>query len=339
MDREQPLIHEGNALNKDIIWMTMPLFLMSFIFYGPRPILLAIVAVITALVSDRVVSMIRSQRYDKTENSSITLALIIVLMMPATVQYRVVVVAVLAAVLVAKWAFGGYGRYPFNPACVGFCIAAVSMPEQILRYPQPQNWMLNMPATWDELYKLWTFDGATLVESSANTLKNGGLPAIDNVDLLLGNFPGPLGATCCLVIAACAVFLIVRRRIPLAAPAAFLLVTIVIAFIFPRYTGITFQTWPYDALLRLDVVKYEVFAGSLFFAAVFLVDEPGTLPRSTLSRLIYGALLGFATMMFRYFGTYELGTCFAFLLINALSGFFDRAIIRTLARRKRGAAT
>lgn len=339
MERERQLIHEGNAINKDVIWMTMPLFLMSFFFYGPRPLLLAIVAVITALVADRVGAMLRSQPYDRTENSSIAIALIIVLMMPASVQYRVVVVAVLAAVLVAKWAFGGYGSYPFNPACVGFCISAVSWPEQILRYPQPQNWLLNLPPTWEELYKLWTFDGATLLESAANTLKNGGLPSIDNMDLLLGNFPGAMGVTSCLVIAACAVFLIVRRRIPLAAPAAFLLVTLLIAFIFPRYTGITVHTWPYDVLLRVDVMKYEVLAGGLLFAAIFLVDEPGTLPKSTLSRLIYGALLGFATMMFRYFGTYELGTCFAFLLINALSGFFDRAIMRGLARRKRGAAT
>lgn len=334
MDKAQPAIHEGNALNRDIIWMTMPLFLMSFFFYGPRPILLAIVAVITALVSDRVASMLRSRPYDKTENSSVVIALIIVLMMPASVQYRVVVVAVLAGVLVAKWAFGGVGSYPFNPSAVGFCVAAVSGPEQMLRYPQPQNWLLNLPPSWAELYKLWTFNGATLMESPSYTLKNGAMPSIDNVDILLGNFPGGLGATCCLVIAACAVFLIVRRRLPLIAPAAFLAVIVIIAFIFPRYTGITFQTWPYDIIQRLNVVKHELFSSTLFFMAVFLVTEPGTLPKNNLSRLIYGALLGFATMMFRYFGTYELGTCFAFLLINALSGFFDRAIARGAVRRR-----
>lgn len=334
MEKAVPLRHEGNAYNKDIIWMTMPLFLMSSFFYGPRPILLAIVAVITALVSDRVASMLRSRPYDKTENSSIAIALIIVLMMPATVQYRVVIMAVLAGVLVAKWAFGGYQSYPFNPSAVGFCVAAVSWPDQMTRYPQPQNWLLNLPSTWPELYKLWTFDGAALVESPSYTLKNGGLPVVDNVDLLLGKFPGGLGATCCIVIAACAVFLIVRKRLPLVAPAGFLAVVILIAFVFPRQTGLTFQTLPFDILQRLDVVKHEVFSGTLFFMAVFLVDEPGTLPKGTVSRLIYGGLLGLATMMYRYFGTYELGACFAFLIINALSGFFDRAIARYALKRR-----
>lgn len=333
-------IHEGNAYNRDVIAMTVPLFLMSFFFYGPRPILLAVVAIITARVADRIASMMRSHPYDRTENSSITIALIIVLMMPASVQYRVVVVAVLAAVLVAKAAFGGYNSYPFNPSAVGFCVAAVSWPQQMLAYPTPQNWLLNLPTSWGTLWQTWTFGGATLGEGAVTTLRNGGTPAIDTVDLLLGNFAGPLGATCVLVIAAVAVFLLVRGRLPWLAPVAFVATVALIAFVFPRSSGVTIHTWPYDILLRLNQVKFEIFSGGIFFAAVFLVDEPGTLPKNNLSRLIYGVLLGVAAMMFRYFGTFELGTCFAILLVNALSGFFDRAIVRGMVRRarKRGAA-
>lgn len=334
MESKTRAIHEGYAYNKDVIAMTMPLLLMSFFFYGPRPIFMAVVAVIVARICDRVASMMRARRYDKTENSSTVIALIIVLMMPASARYSIVIVAVLVAVLVAKEAFGGYKSYPFNPSAVGFCVAAVSWPEEMLRYPQPHNWLMNLPQSFDELWSLWHFEGTTLVEGASYTLKSGAMPNIDLIDLLLGNFPGSLGTTCCLVVVACAVFLVVRKRLSLIAPLAFLGTAAVIAFVFPRSNSITFQTWPVDILMRLEQVKFEHLSSAMLFTAIFLVDEPGTLPRTNRSRLLYGVLLGFSTMMFRYFGTYELGACFALLLVNALYGFFDRAIERNIARRK-----
>ena len=68
--------------------------------------------------------------------------------------------------------------------------------------------------------------------------------------------------------------------------------------------------------------------------AVFLVPEPVTLPRHPLSRAIYGLLLGFASMMFRYYGTYETGVCFALLAINSVSGWLDRAVTDLMERKR-----
>ena len=39
-------------------------------------------------------------------------------------------------------------------------------------------------------------------------------------------------------------------------------------------------------------------------------------------------LLGFMTMMFRYFGSYDTGVCFAVLAVNALSRPLDRLFSR-----------
>lgn len=331
-------VHPGHAMHRDIILMTLPLFLMSFFFYGPRPLVLAAIAVLTARVADRIAAGLRSRRYDATENSSVAFALIIVLMLPATVRFRVVIAAVLMAVLVAKEAFGGYQSYPFNPSAVGFCVVAVSWPDEVLRYPAPQTWLMNIPQDLSQLWKVWAFQDAPLTEGLSYTLKMGGLPNITIWDLLLGNYAGPLGSTASLVILACAAYLLVKKRINFAAPAFFLGTIALIAFFFPRFNEISFATWPVDFWLRLQVVKFEVLSGAMVFAAIFLLCEPGTLPVNTSSRIIYGVLMGLATMMFRYFGTYELGTCFAFLLVNAISGYFDRAISGRIAKKK-GAVT
>lgn len=328
MSKHRKTIHEGNGVNRDFIAMTMPLYLMAVFYYGPRVIALALVAVITARIADRLAAMLRSRRYDASENSSVTIALIIVLMMPATVRFRVVIGAVLIAILVAKEAFGGYGSYPFNPAAVGFCAAAVSWPTEMLRYPPPQNWLLTDASGFGQLWDIWTFKNVTLVEGPSATLRAGGLPKLDVWNLLLGNYAGPLGVTCAVVIAAAAIFLLVKRRLPPAAPLCFLGMAALIAFIFPRYSEIGFATFPDDILARLQVVVYELLSGSIVFVAVFLVPEPCTMPKNTLSRVVYGLLLGAATMMFRYFGNYALGAGFAIILVNAVSGYFDRAIAR-----------
>ncbi len=334
MSKEAQKIHEGNAFNRDMIAMTMPLFLMSVFFYGPRPLMMALLAVVVARLTDRLTAKLRGRAYDRTENSSVTIALLLVLLLPASVQFRVVIAAVLAAVLVGKEAFGGYMSYPFNPVAVGFCVVVVSWPEAITRYPVPQNWLLKGTTSFQQLWDLWTFKDVPQVAGPAQTLKAGGMPSIDTLNLLLGDYAGPLGATACLVIVACAVYLVVRKRLPLGAPLCFLATIALMAFLFPRYQEITWQTWPGDILMRLDVVKMELLTGTTLFAAVFLVDEPATLPKNSLSRVVYGILLGFAVMMFRYFGTYDRGLCFAFLLVNAISGYFDRALARSAAKRK-----
>ena len=86
---------------------------------------------------DRLISLLRRRVYQPKDYSNESFALIIALLMPATVDWYVLVAAVLAGVLIGKEVFGGYGSYPFHPAAVGYVVAAVSWPEQVFRYPQP----------------------------------------------------------------------------------------------------------------------------------------------------------------------------------------------------------
>lgn len=138
-------------------------------------------------------------------------------------------------------------------------------------------------------------------------------PTIDTVDLVLGNYAGPMGTTVLLVILACALYLIHRRRMGLVAPLCFIFACAFMAFFFPRLGDLAFAA-PWEHLLeRLQVVKYELCTGGVLFAAVFLINDPVTLPKSNASRAVYGLVLGVATMLFRYYGTYETGVCFALL--------------------------
>ena len=75
---------------------------------------------------------------------------------------------------------------------------------------------------------------------------------------------------------------------------------------------------------RLQGVRDELHTGAMLFCAVFLLNEPYTCAHHRLGRILYGALVGIATMGFRYFGVYETGVCFALLAVNSVSALIDR---------------
>ncbi len=323
MESKLQNVNDGYAYNRDLILMTLPLFLMSFLYYGPRTLLLALVAAVLARLCDRVVALLRSRQYNKEDRSSVAFALLIVLMMPANVPFRVMVAAVLMAVLVAKEAFGGFGSYPFHPAAVGYCMAAVSWPEYLRQFPQLQVWFMNPPEDFASLWGLWNFQSAQLLNGPSYSLQTGGIPSTGLLNLFLGNYAGPLGVTSVLVILACGIFLLVRKRVNFITPLCFIGTAFLILFLFPR-VSITPREGDIALLLQLRVVGYELFSGATIFAAFFLACDPGVQPQRAAARAVYGILLGIGTVMFRYNGNYDLGVCFALLIVNAFSGFIDR---------------
>ena len=109
----------------DILWCSIPLVGMSWYFYGLRPVLLFLAALLTAYLCDCALAPLHGTGYQSHEPSSECFAALIVLMMPASISYPIVIAAVIVAVLV-KEAFGGEGHYPFHPAAVGMVVAAAT---------------------------------------------------------------------------------------------------------------------------------------------------------------------------------------------------------------------
>ena len=324
-EKQAALMRQDRRVHTDLFYMCFPLLAMAVMFYGFRAALLCGTAVITANLCDRFVALLRRVPYEKREWSSEAFAFMLVLLMPATVSYYVVIVGTLAAVMIGKEAFGGYGSYPFHPTAVGYAVVAVSWPEQMFRYPDP--------ALFTPL-PLGSTSGVTLVDSPLHVLKAGGLPTLDNTKLLLGNYAGPMGVTALLVLLACGLFLWNRRSIRLGVPILFLLTCSVVAFVAPRLGDIPRFSLPWTYLSdRLEMMKYEMGSGGILFTAIFLVADPVTLPKTKAARAVYAVLLGFVTMMFRYYGNYETGVCFAMLAVNSISGWLERTTQRVLNRK------
>ena len=320
--QEQELAKTGRYY-LHVCFMTIPLLCMACFLYGLRPLLLCGAALLTGNLCDRLVSLLRRRVYRAGDFSNESFALIIALLMPATVDWYVVIMAVLAGVLIGKEVFGGYGSYPFNPAAVGYAVAAVSWPEQVFRYPQPYT---NIP--------LWDATDVPVSSTISDTLRSGGSLNISAISLALGEYAAPMGTGAALILLACGLFLWLQKDVRLSASVSFVVTCALIAFLFPRQVGVN----GVDIALRLQCVRDELLTGAMLFSAVFLLNEPYTCAHHRLGRILYGALVGAITMGFRYYGVYETGVCFALLTVNSISGWMDRTESRLYQLMHRPAA-
>ena len=294
---------------KHICFMAVPVLCMACFLYGVRPLLLCGIALLTGNLCDRLVALLRHRVYTNKDLSNESFSLIIALLMPATVDIYVLVVAVLAGVLIGKEVFGGYGSYPFNPAAVGYAVAAVSWPEQVFRYPQPYT---PLP--------LWNASTVPVSSTIEDTLRSGGSLNISAISLVLGEYAAPMGTGAALILLACGLFLWLQKDVRLGASVSFVVTCALIAFLFPRQVGVN----GVDIALRLQCVRDELLTGAMLFSAVFLLNEPYTCAHHRLGRILYGVLMGVVTVSFRYFGVYETGVCFALLVVNSVSAWIDR---------------
>lgn len=298
---------------KHICFMAVPVLCMACFLYGVRPLLLCGIAVLTGNLCDRLVSLLRRRVYQGSDFSNESFALVIALLMPVTVDIYVLIAAVLAGVLIGKEIFGGYGSYPFNPAAVGYVVAAVSWPEQVFRYPQPYT---NIP--------LWDASMVPVSSAIEDTLSSGGMLNIGSLALGLGEYAGPMGTGAALVILACGLFLWTQKDAHMSASISFLVTCVVIAFLFPRQAGLADSAVLSNILPRLQCVRDELLTGAILFSAVFLINEPYTCVHHRMGRVLYGVLVGVVSMGFRYYGVYETGVCFALLAVNSVSAWIDR---------------
>lgn len=297
----------------DILFCTVPLLAVSCFYYGARPLLMMAAGLLTAYVADCVVTPLHAAGYRAHEPSSEAFAALIVLMMPASAPYYMVVTATIIAVLV-KEAFGGEGHYPFHPAAVGLVAATLAWPRDMSSYPAPGT-----------VLALFSSTGVVLTQGSNTTLSAGGLPSDSTINLLTGNVAGPLGCCAILVIVACGLYLLVRGHMQLSTFVPYLAVCVLVPWLLPNLNELPALSAPWEYVRqRIYLEKYILLSGSMLFGGIFLACEPVVQPNRWSSRLIYGLFLGAMATAFRYYSVYETGVCFAIVLAGAFPEWLDR---------------
>lgn len=300
----------------NVILALLVLYAMAYFYYGVRALLLGLVSVAGTVIAEWICLSIFSRRPSIHDISSIVTGLIIPLLLPATVPFYIPIIAGIFSIVIVKQPFGGTGNNIFNPAAAGFAFIVTCFSSEILfKYPLP-NPAQHLPIT--------ITSDITLVTSAAFSLGTQGIPAYSPVQMVLGNIPGPMGATNLLVLSSCMLFLMLRRTISVKLPAAFFATVAIISYFHVRI--------PVRPLLS---VFYELASGFILFGAIFLLNDPVTSPKRSMSRIIYGVIFGAMVMLFRYYGKTEGSFMFVTLLMNALVWNLDMGLEKLVSIRRR----
>ena len=308
-------------MTADVLITLVALCIFSAFYYGFRPVLLVLTGMITAMLCETVVCLLLRRKPSVNDGTAAVTGALIGMMISPLSPYWLPAIAAAFAIIVVKMPFGGTGRNVFNPAAAGIAVVTQCFSTRLFTYPDPGSG-ISLPLTGP-------MTGIPTELSPANLIATGGNPQYPWYTLLSGDFAGPIGATAVVVLAACLLYLFIRRTVSPLTVLPYLAVCALIAALFPRTAGSASAS-----------VALELCSGYLLFGGIFLLTDPVTSPRYWLSRIVYGLLAGILVMVLRHVGRFEEGVCFAILLVNAIAPMLDRwcwRAVHFIAYRKEAA--
>lgn len=284
----------------------VPIYVFSVWLYGLRVLSLLAVVLLVGLAGEYwVMRLIQGDKAKVSEAALVTCALF-TLTLPPTIPYWIAGVGILVALILAKGAFGGFGRNIFNPALVGRAFIYISFPVQ-------------MTASWAKTYS--SFPGGLVrygVEALTNATPMIALETTGKLtplkDLFLGTIPGSIGEGSTLLILLAAVYLVYTKTASLDIMLSVLVSGMAFSGLF------NLMGWS-DA-----PVLFSILSGGFLFATVFMATDPISAPRDRASQIIFGIIIGFSAIFIRTFSLFTEGIMFAVLIGNSFGPLVERNI-------------
>lgn len=270
-------------------WLTalVPLLLISILYYGWRAVLLEVLAVggylvVSALFSGGLATVRLAP--------ALVTGLLCAFCLPATTPYWPAALAGGVAALVAaipgfvakKWPHCPYARPLIQPAMAGYLLVRLVFPGAVDAF--------TLPIQWDNL------DGVATATPLAALA--GEKMSLTSTSLFFGIHAGAIGEGCAAAVCLCGLYLLIRRRIRLIAPATMLVVIALLSWV----------VW--------GTPLYAVLAGGAVLGALLLADCD-TMPRDYATQTASGVLAGGIVVLLRAL-TFTDGTAVALVAVGLL---------------------
>ncbi|MCM1133299.1 MAG: RnfABCDGE type electron transport complex subunit D [Ruminococcus flavefaciens] len=245
----------------DVMLTLITLEIMQFFYYGIRSVALVGVCIGVSLVAEIVSVRLMKRHFTADDLTCISDALIISLMMPAVMNFRIAGIACVFAVVVAKNVFGGRKNMIFSPPAVAYVFMLTSWRGQLLMYTEPH-------------VHTGVFEKAgNLVSSASHTFNISGKMNFTDFEILMGNATGSLSI---LLLAVSAVILLLRRDISAGAFIGTISGTVLLACLVPMCSDV------------YDSVKYTLSTNMVLFSAIYIISDKRTAPKRNYYAFFYG---------------------------------------------------
>ena len=273
----------------DVIISLLPIAVAACIMYGWYSVLLVLVTVAAAVLSEYLCCKVMKRQNSIFDLSAAVTGLILALNLPPHLPLWMAAIGSVIAIVVVKMMFGGIGHNFANPAITARIALLVSFPKAMTDWVAPNG--------------AEVITGATDATSMATPLTTDGY---SYMQLFMGQVPGSLGETFKLLIILAFIYLVVRRVISPVIPVTIVGTVALMSVIF-----------------GLDPL-YMILSGGLLFGAVFMATDYVTSPINWKGHIIFGVGIGVITFLIRRFGYLPEGMSYAILLMNLFVPYINR---------------
>ncbi len=305
-----PHVHTNQSVRKimySVFYAMIPAMLVSFYFFGLDAVRVMAISVTACVLVEYVI-----QRYlikgDLTINdgSAIVTGVLLAFNVPTNLPTFIIIIGAIVAIGIAKMAFGGIGKNPFNPALVGRVFLLISFPVQMTSWPVP---VPKFPTALADVITGPTPLGILKEGVGAGqTVQQlmGELPSY--LDLVIGNQGGSMGEMSAIALLLGAAFMFFRKVITWHIPVAYLVSAI----------GFAAIMWAIDPTHFANPL-FHLVTGGLMLGIFYMATDMVSSPMSAKGQIIYGVGCGVITMVIRFWGGYPEGVSFAILIMNAFA--------------------
>lgn len=309
--------HEKGDLSVEkIMWSVvialLPALTASVYFYGIHALRVVLSGMVFCIALEYLIQkFVLKTKVTAFDGSAAVTGLLLAFNVPASIPWWQLLIGSAAAIGVAKMAFGGLGKNPFNPALVGRAFMLASFPVQMTTWPAP-------------LQKIWEFAADAVTSATPlGILKEGvrdGTPITDLADkmptyfdMFIGNMGGCIGEISALAILAGGIYLLSRKIISFHIPLFYLL----------SLAGFTGLFWLFNPVKYADPL-FHILAGGAMLGAWFMATDMVTSPMSVKGQVIFAIGGGILCGAIRLFGSYPEGCSYSILIMNAFVPLIDK---------------
>lgn len=306
--KSAPFIHGSEVsinLHIDLLIGLLSVMIISVVQNGFRVLSLCLFSAFAAWLTETLGQII-TRRQGRTDFRSLAMGLIIAMLCPVTITLWVPVSASIISVLFVRVILGPNYKTLFMTPVIAWIYMLTVAPMDMTSYPA--NRFFNAFPPFENINREF-YD---VTDSIAQQLQSKQVLTYDFLDIFTGNYPGGLGTTCIFIIFAACIYFIFRRSMAWQVSLSMIITVSIFALLFNR----TSQSPIYSVL-------YELSATSYIFVAVFVAGDLINTPTLTGAKIVFGALVGIFTMVFRYVGLAEYCVPFALLICNLFCELLD----------------
>ena len=278
---------------KQVVIALIPAVIASVIFFKLKAVLLILTCVISCLLAEKLVMILRKRPSSLGDYSAVITGILLALIFPPGLALWAACLGSVVAIVIGKHIFGGLGQNIFNPALVGRAFLMASFPVML--------------TTWIKPFTLEAVTGATPL-----ALAKFSQEFVSIRSLFLGGVSGSLGETSSLALILGGVYLILRGAACFRAPLGMFLGCSILGGVFYFINPVS------------GSVPFHLFSGGFLLGMFFMVTDPVTTPVTKPGRFLFGFLVGILVIVIRKWSGLTEGVMYSILFLNAFTPLINK---------------